>query len=51
MLLFYMANLFIAVMYCDGELLDKVKEKLIEMYGEIKKQSKAYDFDKFTSYY
>ncbi len=46
-----MNNLIIAIMYSDKELYNKVKDNLTKKYGNIKKESAPYDFDKFTSYY
>ena len=45
-----MAKLFMAVMYATDELFDSAKNDLIEQYGDLKVESKAYEFD-FTHYY
>src|SRR3989338_8317376 len=46
-----MAKLIIAVMYRKKEIYSGCKEDLINKFGPIAKESKPYNFDKFTSYY
>lgn len=44
-------QLIIAIMYFNEETYKKAKSILIEKFREIKKESRSYDFDQFTSYY
>jgi len=46
-----MANLIIAVMYKNKGIYNNTKTDLINKFGAIAKESKPYNFDKFTSYY
>ena len=45
------SRLIIAVMYSDKDIYGECKKDLIELFGEVSKESDEYDFDKFTSYY
>ena len=38
-------------MYSDKDIYGECKKDLIELFGEVSKESDEYDFDKFTSYY
>ena len=38
-------------MFSDRDYYEKVIDDLIKKYGEVKKESSEYDFDKFTDYY
>jgi len=44
-------KLFFGIMFSDKNIYDKCLNDLIKNFGEIEKQSKEYNFDKFTSYY
>ena len=44
-------KLIIAVMYSDLKVYSDCKEELIDLFGEIEKESEEYDFDKFTKFY
>ncbi len=45
------SKLIIAVMYSDKCIYEECKGDLINLFGEILKESEEYDFDKFTKYY
>ena len=46
-----MSNLIIGVMYVNDELLLKIKDELVGLYGPIKSEMEPYDFTSFTKYY